>query len=203
MLSPIEWAMYATTCVVAAGTPGPGTLAVITSSIQHGSKKTLPLMTGIAFGLGIVSVFALLGLAHILTESQLLFMSLQYVGIAYILFLGLRCIKESFSQLSDDDNALETQNWGILSGIWISVLNPKTFLFFMAFFPTYMSKSQDDPHSYLGILLAASLVACTFTVHIIYSLIGQKLSALLEVKSREINRVTGAIFIVLGLMMAV
>jgi len=202
MLSLMEWAMYIITCLIAAGTPGPGTLAVINSSLLHGSRKTLSLMMGIAFGLGIVSVCTLLGLSKILTESKSLFLTLQYVGIAYIIFLGAKSIKQSFLDNSEDRSSTIAKKWGVFSGIWISVLNPKTFLFFAAFFPTYLTKNQDERYFYLGILLTVVLIGCTFSVHIIYSLIGQNLSIAMRDRRKEINLVTGILFIALGAIMA-
>lgn len=202
MLTLSDWTMYILTCCIAAGTPGPGTLAVISSSILHGSKKTIGLMVGIAFGLGIVAAVTLLGLSQVLAESHNVFVALQYAGIGYIIYIGVQCIRASFTANARQQSAGDSSHWGLLSGVWISVLNPKTFMFFMAFFPTYLAKSYSGTHLNLGVVLAVVLIVCTFSIHIAYSLVGQKLSATLSTKGRQINLVTGVLFIALGGLMA-
>ncbi len=186
----IDHMTYVMTCILAAGTPGPGTLAVINMSIKSGFKKTLPLMVGIIIGLAMVALLSIYGLSLIMLNSTTAFHAIQAIGGGYIFYLGIVCIlnfKTAKLQQS------KVKNFGVYSGVMISVFNPKTIIFFTSLMPTFINVSDNTVSQ--SFYLTAILLCCTFLVHLLYAKLGNLSAKVLNNHIDKLELATGIFFI--------
>src|SRR4029079_10865764 len=81
------WALVIFTFVMTF-TPGPNTMMLLASGVNFGFRATVPHMTGITLGFGLMTLVVGLGLGEIFKLYPLLYMVLGYAGAAYMLFLA-------------------------------------------------------------------------------------------------------------------
>ena len=127
------WLTVASICLLGAMSPGPS-LAVVLQQTLHGGRIA-GLVTAIAHGLGI-GLYALLsisGIAVMITASPLFFTVLQWIGAAYLIWLGIKAL----SARSDDNISQKptpTTGSAARNGFLVVFLNPKIAVFFIALF---------------------------------------------------------------------
>jgi leucine efflux protein len=105
-------------------------------------------------------VGAVLGLAAVLAARPLLLSSLQWIGIVYLCWLGLKLL---FARQGDEVGVEREQNhWTCFRRAFaVCITNPKAIMFFMAFFPLFLT-SDSQPHT-LGVMIAhVSLISLVY-----------------------------------------
>ena len=136
--------------------PGPGTFAVLTSSARGGVRGGYACLAGLMLGDWLLMIAAMLGVAALLMAHPLLFKAVQYLGVAYLIWVGvqlLRAKEEPATLLPIGPGTYFRQ------GFLITAINPKAIVFYMAFFPLFI-----DPARYEG---AATLAAMGVTVSVL------------------------------------
>lgn len=121
--------------------PGPDMLYVITRGMSQGRKAGLLSALGVTLGILVHTVFAALGLAVLLQTSALLFLTVKYIGALYLLYLGLKALKDksSFAPFKQQAADFRFIFW---QGVLSNVLNPKVALFFLAFLPQFVNRTS-------------------------------------------------------------
>ena len=82
-------------CLASAASPGPGGLAVVSNSINHNLRRTLPVIFGIATGLLLASLLANTWLLAVIHSSELAFQVMTWLCSGYIAYLGRTCVRDS------------------------------------------------------------------------------------------------------------
>ena len=73
-------------------TPGPAVLLVVSQSVRSGFKSSLRATAGILTGNAIYFALSALGLGALLLSSALLFQIIKWVGVLYLVFIGLKML---------------------------------------------------------------------------------------------------------------
>jgi threonine/homoserine/homoserine lactone efflux protein len=135
--------------------PGPGNLALVTSTGKGGIRGGLAAGLGIILGDQILLWLAVAGVAAVLTTYPTAFAAIQWLGAAYLAWLGWR-------MLTAKPGALPVLNIKprhyLRQAMGITLLNPKAIVFYMAFFPLFV-----DPAHHQG-LLTFAVMALTIAV---------------------------------------
>lgn len=135
---------FAGTAVLLTLMPGPDILFVITQSIIRGRKAGVVFALGLCSGLVFHVAAVSLGLSFLLRESPAAFMFLKFAGAAYLIYLGVKAFLNrkhvSLRFGGDVPGAAKLYRKGIL----MNLLNPKVILFFLAFFPQFVSAGGGD-----------------------------------------------------------
>ena len=122
--------------------PGPDMIYVITRGISQGRKAGLLSAMGVTVGILVHTIAAVLGLALLLRTSALAFLLVKYVGAIYLIYLGVKALKDkgSFAVIEQEKPmAFHSIFWqGALSNIF----NPKVALFFLAFLPQFVNQNN-------------------------------------------------------------
>ncbi|TCM70863.1 threonine/homoserine/homoserine lactone efflux protein [Acinetobacter calcoaceticus] len=195
MLLPEQLA-YIATCIFAAATPGPGTLTVINASIHMGVKRTLPLIFGILSGLALVAILAMFGLVILVLNSKIAFYGVQSLGGLYILYLGVMCFLNARRNQTIEHSSTDMKSFTFLSGLVISVINPKTLIFFSALLPAFINTQQN--YIAQNIYLSIILLICTLSVHLCYAKLGSYSAQFLLKQHRKVDIISGALFMLLA-----
>jgi threonine/homoserine/homoserine lactone efflux protein len=142
------WAFVATV-VVFLMLPGPGTFAILTSTAKGGKRGGYAALAGLMLGDWLLMLAALVGVAALLAAHPALFRSVQWLGVAYLVWVGLQLLRSTGTvnaSLPIEPGAYFRQ------GFLITLINPKAIVFYMAFFPLFV-----DPASYRGVATLATM----------------------------------------------
>jgi len=183
--------------------PGADTMYILGRSIAQGKAAGVYSVLGIVTGTLIHITLVAFGLSLIIAKSQLLFNLVKYLGAAYLVFLGIKML---FAKPLNTNAKIEKvkSHKVYLSGVLTNLLNPKVILFFMVFFPQFVAPGEaNNPVPYLilgGLFTIAGSMWCMTLVFF-----AAKLSRKIRENSKVslwINRVTGGVFIGLGIKLA-
>jgi len=132
-----SFSLFLLAALVIAATPGPGIFYVAARTLSGGRDEGVASSLGTALG-GLVHVSAgAIGVSAIILASAQLFTALKLVGAAYLLWLGIKTIREAHLTLLDPVEATGAVR-AFRQGIVIEALNPKTAAFFLAFIPQFI-----------------------------------------------------------------
>jgi threonine/homoserine/homoserine lactone efflux protein len=128
---------FALTALAIELTPGPNMVWLAAVAATEGRRLGYAAVAGVALGLSLVGLAAVLGLATIVAQSDALYQSLRWAGIAYLLWLAW----QGWSNAEKPENTSETAstNWAYFQrGLITNLLNPKAFLFYITVLPGFL-----------------------------------------------------------------
>jgi threonine/homoserine/homoserine lactone efflux protein len=164
----VSVAFLLTTLIVVAS-PGIGVLYTVAAGLSRGRGASVVAAFGCTLGIVPHLAAALAGLAALFYTSALAFQALKYLGVAYLLYLAWRTLREKGVVAPDEESVARTPLQVIVSAVLVNILNPKLSLFFFAFLPQFVS--ADDPHRLARmLLLSAVFMLLTFVVFVAYGL---------------------------------
>jgi threonine/homoserine/homoserine lactone efflux protein len=114
-------------------TPGPDTLYVLTRAIAQGKQAGVISALGVTLGIVIHTLAAAFGLALVLQTSALAFLIVKYVGALYLLYLGIKTLRDQSSLTLSSEHKPRELRVLFGEGVLSNVTNPKVVLFFLAF----------------------------------------------------------------------
>ena len=177
--------------------PGPDFVAVVRSSMSHGTRSGLLTTVGVSLGLCFYASLSLLGLSALLMQYQWLTWIVRILGGAYLMYLGFRLLwtKVPATQVTVDDEP--STNRALMFGFLVTLTNPKAIVLFASVFATSVTPST--PVS-LMLLMIALVTASSLAW---YSFVSIFMSSNLVVRRFEkakhwIERAAGVCFIGLG-----
>ena len=130
-------------------TPGTDTFLTLRQALVGGLRLAWPTIAGICTGTVVHATVAGAGLALLLKESPALFRVVQWAGVAYLAYLGLRSLRVAFAKEAPTAEGLSSRPVGhgglrgYRDGLAANLLNPKLALFYLAFLAPYIPPGQD------------------------------------------------------------
>ncbi len=133
--------------------PGPAVLYIFARSVEQGRSAGLVSIFGIHVATLVHVAAAAIGLSALLASSALSFSAVKYAGAAYLIWLGLKKLF-GHSDFSDVENGLPVRSRLRLfrEGFIVSLLNPKTALFFLAFLPQFVDLGRGSVAMQIAVL---------------------------------------------------
>lgn len=124
--------------------PGPDVLYVIARSMNQGCKAGLVSVLGVEMGTLAHVAAASLSISAIALSSASAFNAIKYLGAAYLVCLGIRTSLER-GPLAESTVKTSTSLRRVFGqGVLVAMLNPKTALFFLAFFPQFVDSTRGN-----------------------------------------------------------
>jgi threonine/homoserine/homoserine lactone efflux protein len=125
-------------------TPGPAVLYITARSTTQGLRAGLASVVAVGTGNTVHALGAALGLAAVLASSALAFSVVKYLGAAYLILLGVRKLTSRPASAAETDRQPPQASLRAVyvQGVVVSVLNPKTALFFLAFLPQFVTPAR-------------------------------------------------------------
>jgi threonine/homoserine/homoserine lactone efflux protein len=158
VLETTEFALFLATALVLIFVPGPDMIYVATRGIGQGRRVAAISTAGVCLGYVAHTALAALGLSALLASSATAFRVVQYVGAAYLLYLGVRTILDRGAFVPPAESPPSPSGALLSQGVLTSLLNPKGILFFLSFLPQFVVPSAG------GIALQVVLLGLTFTL---------------------------------------
>ena len=116
--------------------PGPDQALITRNALLRGRAAGLRTMLGGVTGLSVHATAAAFGISALLASSATAYTTLKFVGIAYLLYLGIRMLLSTAQQ--DDEHSAGSQGRPFAQGLLSNALNPKVALFFLTFLPQFL-----------------------------------------------------------------
>jgi threonine/homoserine/homoserine lactone efflux protein len=185
-------------------TPGPDMLYVAARGSGEGRISGIVSALGIAAGCTVHIAALALGLSALLAAVPLAYDLVRWAGGAYLIALGTRALLQPAGLRGGGTVALAPLGRVFRQGVITNVLNPKVALFFLAFIPQFVDPARSSPAGQivvLGLLFNTSGTLVNLGVAVLAS----RATGWLRRRDREarlLQRVTGGVFIALGLRLA-
>ncbi|WP_087686633.1 MULTISPECIES: LysE family translocator [unclassified Pandoraea] len=184
--------------------PGPAVLLTITRTVQGGRRAGIMTGMGIALGDLVHTLCAAVGLSAVLMTSALAFDVVKYIGAAYLIYLGIKALRErpSDPQLPVAPQVSPTRAFA--QAVATEVLNPKTALFFLAFMPQFVHASEGNVFMQflvLGMVFVAMSAVYTAAIALSVRPLGRFVKRFTWLLRWQ-GKIIGTIFIGLGLRVA-
>lgn len=185
--------------------PGPDMALVLQNGLARGRRAAVETAIGINAGLLVWAVAAALGIAALLHASAPAFMLLKLAGAAYLVWLGLRALRDAWRGTPDASApqvASPRRASPFRQGLLSNLLNPKIALVFTTLIPQFVHAG--DPAVAKTLLLAAIFIGMGLVWLTSYALLVAKVGELLKrsVVRRVLNAVTGTVLAALGVRLA-
>lgn len=123
--------------------PGPAVVLNLNRTLADGRSHGLATVAGLEIGDMIQATLAALGLSAVLATSASLFNIIKWVGVAYLLYTGVKTLITRPGELRSDSTHT-TLAQSFRQGILVNALNPKTSLFFLSIFPQFVDANADN-----------------------------------------------------------
>jgi len=182
--------------------PGPGTLAILGASARSGIGGGMGVVFGTLAGDFVYMLAAVLGLAAILSAYPAVFAALQWLGIAYLCWIGIKLLSEPAIAAAPGAARRDSLWLFFRQGFTVALTNPKVIMFFMAFFPLFM-RPDARPITLVSMMLHVTLICLIYEIGLV--LVGNLVARLLSrVRGIRVlgNRLAGLALIGFGLKLA-
>lgn len=194
-----------TACVLSM-TPGPNMLLAMSLGLRYGVRRAVWGGIGMCTALAILATLSVLGLGALLQASEPAFLTVKWLGVAYLTWLGIAAWRAPVEDGGAGKGAVAVEEAAaprlFLRGLLVAFSNPKALVFMAALFPQFI-----DPSAPLGAQLAALvsiMVVVEFGWIMAYAIGGNSIAARLSgaAATRTLNRLTGGLMIGAGGLLA-
>ncbi|MEJ2120912.1 MAG: LysE family translocator [Alphaproteobacteria bacterium] len=183
--------------------PGPIVTLVIANAIAHGRRTGLATVAGASTGNALLVAAGALGLSTLLALLADIFEYVRWVGVAYLIYLGLRQWREVV-RASTTPGAIAIPRGRSVFGqaFVVAITNPKTILFYAAFFPQFVDRDLAIAPQLVAMSVAFVVIGIVFDST--YALLAARIRPLLmgERRTRIRNGLTGSLLIGTGIGLA-
>jgi homoserine/homoserine lactone efflux protein len=177
--------------------PGSGAIYAMSCGLNHGFRRgyvgTIGLIAGIWTALAVVAV----GLGAVLSASTIAFSALKWLGVAYLVYLGIlqwRAPAVPLATVTDGNERVSART--LISKGWaVNATNPKGIVFMMAVMPQFIDTQAPLLPQYL--IIAATFAFTDLVIMAIYTGFAARVLALLKTRAQmqAVNRVFGGLFV--------
>jgi leucine efflux protein len=201
MFGIVDFGAFVAAFIILLFIPGPGNLAIITSTTKGGLRGGVAATLGLMAGDQVLMWLAVAGVAAVLAAYPTAFGAVQWLGAAYLAWLGFKMLtaKPGAAPILD----IKPHHY-FQQALTITVLNPKAIVFYMAFFPLFI-----DPVRHQGMVTFGVMAVTVATLAFIYCIAVVFLTHFLAERlranpliSRSLEKLAGIFLIGFGVKLA-
>lgn len=183
-------------------TPGMCMTLALSLGMSIGYKRTLWMMIGELAGVALVSVSAVIGIAAIMLNYPMLFVSFKVLGALYLIYLGVQMWRSKGKLALSGDGSPVTVggNWNlVMQGFITAIANPKGWAFMISLLPPFIDQSA--PLTPQLMLLVGIILISEFVCMTLYATGGKGLKRILGKSQnvRTLNRIAGSLMVGVGI----
>lgn len=199
-MSPTLLAAFVAATAILMLIPGPNVALIVANSLKFGARAGLLTVAGTSAAMVAQLVVASLGLTAAFGALAQAFDILRWLGVAYLLWLGIRAWREPADDLSKTSPVPPGATFA--RGFVVSLTNPKTLAFYAAFLPQFLV--PDAPLGRQMAILSVTFVAVALVIDSGWALMAARARGLVTRFGRARNRLTGTALIgaAIGLALA-
>jgi len=202
-LTLVSFSYFLVFCATMTFSPGPMTLLLMGFGMQEGLKRSMPVQLGASAAYLVSILIFAVGFAELIKGNPLISRALQYIGVAYLLYLAWRQWNSNGLAL-DRTATLDSGFKGRFGkGLLTGFSNPKTIVMFSAVFPQFAGQGSATRAQDL-IVLGLAFLLLQFASGCLYCYFGQRIRRVLQSPSRQVllQRATAVMLLGVALMLA-
>jgi threonine/homoserine/homoserine lactone efflux protein len=202
MFGVADYGAFVAAVIIFLAIPGPGNLALITSTSKGGVRGGLAATLGIIAADQVLMWAAVAGVATLLLAYPSAFHVLQWLGAAYLAWLGSKMLLAKPG--SKPVLHIEPHHYFKQAAL-ITLLNPKAIVFYMAFFPLFVDPARHQGVSTFAVM-AATVAALTFAYGLVAVLLTHHLAERMRANpliGRVLQKLTGVCLVGFGVKLAI
>lgn len=198
---PLElYLAFVLACAVLIVIPGPNVALIMANSMAHGVRYGLVTVAGTSSAIAVHLVLTVVGATAVLGFLASSFEWLRWLGVAYLVWLGISAWRSPVSDLSSVGPQARSARAIFGRGFLVGLTNPKTLLFYGAFFPQFIAPGPAAADQLA--LLAVTFLAVAIVLDSAWAVLAARLRGLLMAHVRLRNRLTGGLLIGAGVGLA-
>ena len=197
-----DYGAFVAAIVLFLAIPGPGNLALITSTSKGGIAGGLAATLGIIAGDQVLLWLAVAGVAALLAAYPAAFHAVQWAGAGYLAWLGWRMLTAKPGQGPVLD--IKPRHYFRQAAV-ITLLNPKAIVFYMAFFPLFVDPTRQPGLATFG-AMALTIAVLTFLYGLVATLLAHHLAERVRASPRmssALSKLAGMCLLGFGLKLAI
>jgi len=180
--------------------PGPNVALIVANSVAHGTRFGLLTVAATSTAVVVHLTLTVLGATAVLNVLAASFDWLRWLGVAYLVYLGITTWRAPVADLAQTRPQARSTRVIFARGFLVGLTNPKTLLFYGAFFPQFITPAADAGEQLL--LLAVTFLAVAIVCDSLWAILAGRLRVLLVAQARLRNRITGGLLVGAGLGLA-
>ncbi len=197
-----SWLAFLGASIVISFAPGPDNIFVLMQSVIYGKKAGLKIISGLCSGLLIHTILVTVGISGLIRASATAFFALKVVGCVYLVYLAYLAWTAPTMILAEEDSSSVPQEMSSFAwwrrGLIMNLTNPKVIIFFLAFFPQFLSDTRN--HAVQMIIMGLTFIAATIFVFGLVAVFAELVRKLVSTSrvQKIINRTGAVIFVLLA-----
>jgi len=198
---PLElYLAFVAACAILIVIPGPNVALIVANSVAHGARYGLITVAGTSSAVVVHLALTVLGASAVLAFLAASFDWLRWLGVAYLVWLGVAAWRAPVVDLAEVGPQARSARLIFGRGFLVGLTNPKTLLFYGAFFPQFIVPGPSASEQLL--LLAVTFLVIAVVLDGVWALLAARLRSLLVTHVRLRNRITGGLLVGAGLGLA-
>ena len=191
------WLTVVSICVLGAMSPGPSLAVVLKQTLSGGRKTGLVAAVMHGLGIGFYALLVISGIGIVITTSPVLFQALQWLGAAYLLWLGIKGLRARKASGPEQTQPTTTGS-AARDGFLVVFLNPKVAVFFIALFSQVIGNETSTLEK-LAYAATALLIDMAWYMIVAWSFSNPRWLGKLQKNAVWLERIFGVILIALAL----
>jgi homoserine/homoserine lactone efflux protein len=191
-ISPNTWLNFALVSLVVSLVPGPAFIVVLSTALRRGFRQSIFANSGVIAGDAFYFFLTAIGLGSLLTISYWAFTTVKWLGICYLVYLGLRSLLYPASEMISQNGPTGSGHRAFLTAFTIQLANPKLLLFLAALVPQFIDTTR--PAAAQFAILGLTFMLSDAVVYTFLGIFAARARPLLSTPKavRITNRITGA-----------
>jgi homoserine/homoserine lactone efflux protein len=185
------WLNFALVALVVTLVPGPAFIVVLTTALRRGFKPGAYATAGIVIGDAVYFFLTAVGLGSLLATSFWTFTIIKWLGIVYLVCLGLRSLFFPGNSLIAADGRSVTGRSSFVTALTVQLANPKLLLFLAALLPQFLDPTR--PIALQLAVLGPIFMLSDTVIYLLLSLLAARARPLLASPraTRIVSRISG------------
>jgi len=199
------WLAFFAACWLISLSPGAGAISCMAAGLRFGLRRAMWNIVGLIIGIMFVLLVVAVGLGALLATSTLAFLVVKWLGVAYLVWLGVQQWRAP--AIAIDADAAATSMAGsrkqlVLRGFLVNATNPKGIVFMLAVLPQFIDPARPQLVQYL--ICGATLTLTDLVVMTGYTGLAARVLRLLRTPGqiRAMNRTFGSLLMGMGALLA-
>jgi homoserine/homoserine lactone efflux protein len=191
-VSPNTWLNFAVVALLVSLVPGPAFIVVLSTALRRGFRAGLFANAGVVIGDAIYFFLAAVGLGSLLAASYWAFTIVKWMGVTYLIYLGLRSLLYPASEIVGERQSTGSGRKAFVTAITVQLANPKLLLFLVALVPQFIEIGRPVAGQFA--ILGGTFMLSDAVVYLIVGLFAARARPLLSKPwaARTTSRITGA-----------
>jgi len=199
------WLAFFVACWLISLSPGAGAISCMAAGLRFGFRRAVWNIAGLILGINFMLAVVAVGLGAVLATSSLAFSIVKWVGVAYLVYLGIQQWRAPAFAVSPDASEQllgATPRELLFRGFLVNATNPKGVLFMLAVLPQFIDPSAPQAIQYA--ICAATLSFTDVVVMSGYTMFAARVLRLLREPRhiRAMNKTFGGLFVAAGAALA-